>query len=241
MVQVYIDDVPAKEIIFQNGTLVRFRLGRGTAKVGASVKVESDDGSMAKKLAAFKKLADGEITAILPRAAAAGVSVTSTGTELFGHATAVLGFTVAGVVMNLTDPTEVMKVDASEFVFVVPANQTGQGEVEILGSDGAVVDTNVSTLDFQYAVINTLTPDSGQQGTLVTITGAGLDSGDGAITAVNISGNPATLISGHSADNFFDSIVVEAGRSCYRQCDSGFLGRGFAHSCHARARPHAHK
>ena len=211
--KVYIDGVVAT-IVERNDTYVLARPGRGTAGVNVTVEIESNDGTIARKYKAFEKLEGGEITSALPLAAAAGQEVVITGTNLDGHNVLLVSniakFTVAGIVLNHSDPAVVTEFTNKTLKFIVPANQTGKGEIEILMANGAVIDTTIdNAISFEFAAVTAISPDVGQQGAQATITGAGLDAGDGGVSSVTLNGNAAASIDSISAD--FTEVVVTAG------------------------------
>lgn len=71
---------------------------------------------------------------------------------------------------------------------------TGAGEVVLTMDDGAVMETTgTSELNFTFVNISLIAPASGQRGTLVTITGVGLDVNNGGIARIDLAGIRTTV------------------------------------------------
>ena len=174
--------------------------------------VVANDGSVALKKEAFQKLADGKITSVLPRAAAAGVVVTIKGTNMKGNAAALATFKAAGVTLATAVDAVLTKYADDEITFVVPAGKTGKDDIVITSKTGELVDTTDTTLDFQFAIIAKAAPAKGNLDTRITLTGTGLDSGDGVIAGVTLKGVPATLVSGHTSGSDFKTVIITAGQ-----------------------------
>ena len=184
---VYVNGVAAASISSQSATQVIFALGAGSSNGAAVLIVESNNGAQSVWSSTFNKQTDGVITAVTPLSAQTGASVVITGTNLDGHASSIAAFTVAGV----DTLAGIVSSSATSITFTVPTG-TGTGIINIVMNDGSIIKT--SSIKFTFASITSVTPTSGQIGTIVTIVGVGLDSGEGTISSATLVGAAVTNI-----------------------------------------------
>ena len=158
--------------------------------------------------------------------------MTITGKHLYGHSTNITNVTVAGIPATIdheASNSSVVQVRAG------PAHDRGsvEGEIVITTSSGVIIRSN--TLNWTYVVegrIERLSPDEGEKGTVVRISGYNLLGGGMAAESVYLNGVPVVRII-HSNDSL---VVVENGdirltdpskpQSVYIESDTGAVTVG---------------
>ena len=148
-------------------------------------------------------VAPGMVTDVSPLQGPQGSFVTLRGVGMLQGGSAVSEVMVAGVAaMEI-----VIGLDDLIQVRLGQTTSQPQGTIVIVSDSGARLE---STISFQYTLSGTITvvtPDSGQNGTRVTLTGSGFTS-FGDVSKVTLAGVEAT-ITGEVTDNL---LTVEAGR-----------------------------
>ena len=128
----------------------------------------------------WTQLNDGQITSIIPRAAQSGRNVLLCGDDLLGNGVNISTIQHGSNFLLRNQPSPLPSVPpqpGSECLEVrVPDNVPNNGEspVDIISNTGAMV-TSIS--NFTVAAIESVTPNRGQPGTIVTIRGRALLSG----------------------------------------------------------------
>ena len=158
--------------------------------------------------------------------------VTITGKHLYGHSTNITNVTIAGIPATIdheASNSSVIRVRAG------PAHDRDslEGEIVLTTSSGVIIRSN--TLNWTYVVqglIECLSPDEGEKGTLVRISGYNLLGGGMVVESVYLNGVPVVDIA-HS-NNFL--ILVENGdlqftdpskpQSVYIESDTGAITVG---------------
>jgi mucin-19 len=164
------------------------------ANVGGAVLLTADTGAVVSRANSWTYISSGNISSVSPTAGQVGNTVTIFGSRLFGGGTGVSSVTLAGVGAIVQSATD------NQVVVTVVALGSGRGDVVVTGNGGAVV----RLVDgWAYSAIDSVTPASGQRGTIVTIRGFALFGGGQNISSVVLAGNPVAQV---LAAN--DTIVV---------------------------------
>lgn len=152
-------------------------------------------------LGAWTYLAGSNITTIAPTTGQLGTSVTITGTNLLGGGHTITSVTIAGVeatVESFSNNSIVVLAGSSPIA-------TSGSVVRVTADTGAYADLAGAFDYLEESVIAAVTPSSGRQGTLVTITGERLLGGGTQLRLAQVGpdGN-ASVISAN------DTVVVVA-------------------------------
>lgn len=168
------------------------------------------DGPYTFMVNGWTQLMDGIITDIIPPAAQLGRNVLLCGNSLLGGGTNILTVQHGNNIFLQLQPTPTPSalLSASECLEAqIPESLQGtmQNTVTIISNTGAMV---VSASNFSISVIESVTPNRGQVGTVVTIRGQGLLSGynNSASHNVYLSQVRATVMRSSNLE-----IVVRAG------------------------------
>ncbi|EGD78400.1 hypothetical protein PTSG_12890, partial [Salpingoeca rosetta] len=199
-VNVTLDGTPASVLSWGPEQVVVRAERNSSAEVGGMVSVVSDTGAIVSGASLFAYRTEGHIDQVEPSTGQAGTIVTITGLRLRGHGVVVdrvlLGGAEAGV-LSESDTAVVVRV---------PDASAGVVDVVIVADTGA---TTTSTGGFTFAergVVATVSPTSGQHGTLVTIRGDRLRGSGSAVVNVTLAGRTATVLEENST-----TVIVAAG------------------------------
>ena len=159
---------------------------------------------------AWVQLEDGIVRDIIPAAAQPGRTVLLCGNRLLGGGTTIRTLLLAGETFSVLNSTPMaftsLMSTSQECIMAVVPTPTAVGTTgrAILEADtGALVE---SSNNFTFAGITSIMPQSGQPGTIVTISGVALLSGFNTATpTVYLNGVQATLMTYSST-----SIIVRA-------------------------------
>jgi hypothetical protein len=175
---------------------------RITLKNGQTIEsVALTDGSLRKE---FTYKIPGAITKVAPAAGQENTTVTITGSTLLGQGAKADSVTLAGVaatVVSNNNSMVVIKAGAS--------GATAAGAVVITADTGAIV-SKASTFGYVgVGNITSVTPESGQLGTKVTLVGTDLLAGGSSLSAASLAGIAVSKIEKETATE----VVVVAARS----------------------------
>ena len=167
--------------------------GSDNAIIPSDIVYIMDSGAQVTIATSWIYVSPGQIDAVTPNSGRKGTIVTIIGTGMLGG-----GQEVTSVLLNGVSALEIV-VSYDTFVRVRAGESdfTGTGNVTIIANTGAEVSSVVTEVSFQYLTpgqITSVTPSSGQFGTIVTITGIQLYSGSD-IKQVILSQVEASLIS----------------------------------------------
>ena len=138
------------------------------AQVTGDVVLISDTGATVTKTNGFEYVGKGNITSVSPSAGQGTSLVTIQGSSLFGGGTKAIAVTFGGIAASIEgDNTNtsylLVRVNAGPQDVSSPT-----GDVVITGDTGV----EITALNaWTYSVVSSISPDSGQGGTKVTITG----------------------------------------------------------------------
>eukprot|EP00049_Salpingoeca_infusionum_P016687 m.343502 g.343502 ORF g.343502 m.343502 type:complete len:2822 (-) comp16130_c0_seq1:301-8766(-) len=164
----------------------------------------ADTGAIVFEENGFTYLIPGEIDVVRPAIGQRGSTVHINGTNLFGNGTSVAQVLLAGTPVTTIDSQN------STDVFVTAANSSEtQGDVVIVSNTGATV-TAVNAWNYTGpSVITSVSPASGQFGTVVTIRGQGMFAVVGtSYQSVTLGDVAATILSFNDTQ-----IIVRADRN----------------------------
>ena len=191
------------EVVSAGAGSVVVRTAGGSAGVG-SVQLESNTGALVVGTNLWTQLADGAIATVSPANGLVGTRVTITGTSLLGGGASLASVELSGV------PAAVESATSTRVVVVAGTGSAGAaGEVKLTADTGATVTKAAAFAYLAAGVVNTLTPNSGQIGTRVTISGSGLLGGGASVVNVTLDGVAVSSVESSSSA----SVVVIAARS----------------------------
>ena len=171
-----------------------------------SVEIILSSGAVINSTAtAFQYNTAGSITSVTPNSGTVGTRVTIQGIGLLGGGASVSTVRLDGVMANVSSAS-----DTSIIVVAQQAvNSLTPGRVEVVSNTGAIISVDATWSYSQLGSITSISPDIGQQGNMVTITGTSLLGSSGSsVTDVTLAGLPATVVS--STDT---TVMVRAGYS----------------------------
>ena len=186
-------------------TEIRVVASTSTPKSG-TVEVTLSSGALINSTdVAFQYNTAGSITSVTPNNGTLGTRVTIQGTDLLGGGATVATVRLDGVIANVSS--------ASNTNIIVIAQQAADslmpGRIEIVSNTGAIVSIDASWSYSQLGSITAISPNIGQQGVMVTITGTNLLGGSGGrVSNVTLAGVPATVLSSTNM-----TVMVRAGYS----------------------------
>ena len=201
--QVILSQVEASLISF-NETEVKVTAQRPSfiSSLSGPIIVVSMDGTITESTQSFVYLQEGQIYSILPYQGQRGADVIITGARLRGGGARVTSATVCGVpAVIISESDSVVRLTIDENVDSNYADILG--DIILTADTGAEVTRLNGWTYIQVGEIMSLSPLSGQYGTIVTITGERLTAGGSSVSQVFIGDVPALdIISSNS------SIVV---------------------------------
>ena len=193
-----------------NSTVVSFRAGNfSSASNLSSIEYVMDTAATIRVPNSWRYIEPGQITSVSPSAGAMGTVVSISGSNLLGG-----GSRVVSVLLNLQETTDILET-FDNFVQVLATGTTGPlqpGSVQVI-SDTQAVTESTSPIEFAYlnpGTVSAITPNQGQNGTRVTITGQFLHNGEG-VSRVSVAGIEAVIVSIQDSTTT-STIIVEAGR-----------------------------
>jgi hypothetical protein len=154
------------------------------ANATGDVAVKSDTGSVITAVDAFTYLAEGSITSVVPNAGTSNANedpVVIKGSRLLGGGERIATVEFAGVEGFVVSSSDT-EVQARPFE---GPDGGGAGDVVLTSDTGVVVRAPGA---WTYSSINSITPDSGQRGTVVDITGVALFAGGSEVDEVRLGG-----------------------------------------------------
>eukprot|EP00048_Salpingoeca_helianthica_P009485 m.135995 g.135995 ORF g.135995 m.135995 type:complete len:990 (+) comp14881_c0_seq3:2221-5190(+) len=212
VVSVTLAGIPATIINFTN-TVIRVVVNRGSGvQTTGAIVIMAETNAMITAPNAWTYLSEGQIRSVTPSQGQNGAVVTIAGANLYGGGNSIRQVTLAGV-----DATIVTQSNTS---IVVVANSLGfarLGDVVLLSDTGALVSLRDG---FQYAApgaIGSVSPQAGQVGTVVSISGSSLLGGGSGIVRAVLDGvsTQAILFSNNSL------VVVAANASSAASSSAG--------------------
>jgi hypothetical protein len=193
-------------IISQNDTNVKVEVGLTDKTDGFSgdVVMTTDTGSVITLESGFSYIAKSDIHSVTPSVGQYGTRVVIKGEELLSGADTLASITLAG------EPVaSVEKETASEIVVIAAASTSAKvGDIVLNAGNGAALERSDGWTYVAPAVVSAATPNEGQLGTSVVITGSDLLAGGNTIVSLWIAGTAVSEIV--SSNNSHVEIVVPA-------------------------------
>jgi len=178
----------------QNETVLKVRAAVSTGASGTTVVLLGDSGSLVYAEDLWEYKAEGTVVEVAPAFGQYGTRVTISGSSLRAHGNRVDQVTFGGVAQDIANETD------SSVSVVVTAGRAQVGDV-VLTADSEATVTLVDGFEY-LAVTNVseVSPNSGQIGTEVTISGEGLLGGGGSIDSVTLGGVEVGAITSQNDD-----------------------------------------
>ena len=163
--------------------------------VSGSVKLVADTGAAIVRATSWTYVAAGVVTRVSPSSGQLGTRVTISGTGLFGGGSSVASVSFGSVATSF--------VDANSTTVIVDAQAGGVAgvavDVTIVANTGARVVAAGGWTPVSAGVISAVTPNNGQGGSRVNITGSNLLGGGSSIVSVSLAGvSVASIAEGKS-------------------------------------------
>jgi len=174
--------------------------------VVGDVIILANTGALTTKIGAWTYATAGVVDSISPNSGQVGTKVTITGTNLL-----LSGGALASVAFGNVPTTIVGTPSNTEAVVEVGSGGTPETKVDVVltADTGAITTVTDGWTVASPAEIKTVTPNRGQFGTLINITGVNLLANGTKISNVSLAGIAATVIDGTNPD----FVVVTAGTS----------------------------
>ncbi|EGD82391.1 hypothetical protein PTSG_13198, partial [Salpingoeca rosetta] len=182
-------DVPAT-IVSENDTEVVVVLGQGVDAITVgNIVVTSSNGAIITKVNAFTYVDYGEILTVDPSSGQAGTVVNIAGVNLCGGGSAIAAATLAGFEATVvSDNCNLPRLEAGDL------GASTVGDVVLIADTGAVVVATNAWEQLSAGNITSVSPGTGQAGTLVTIRGTNILGGGSSATSISLSGVPASIV-----------------------------------------------
>jgi len=184
----------AASIQSSSSTQVVVIVARSATGLVGAVTLNAVSGAKVERLGGWTYVAPASIVTVTPSLGQVGTRVTVAGTALLAGGQSIASASLAGAAVESI-------VSASDTAVVLITGGQGadvQGDVLFVINTGARVYTSSGTA-WTYSVASqvvTVTPNSGQLGTRVTIAGARLLGGGSSVSSVTLAGVAATVVSG---------------------------------------------
>lgn len=197
---VYVADTEAT-VTSRQERRVFIRLGR-PARQGTflgDVVVVLQSGNIARQTNGFTYISEGVIFTVSPSSGQIGTRVTITGENLLGNGTRLLSASLAGLtgqIISSSNTEAVIMVSERRLVGNV-------GNLTVESDTGAVVTRIDGWESIPAGVIQSVSPNVGQLGTMITVKGVRLLGGGIRLVTVRLSGIPVL-----SLVSFSDSVVI---------------------------------
>ena len=152
-----------------------------------TIAIEYSDGSLITSSQQFTYLEEGEIYGVNPLQGQQESVVTITGARLRGGGSKVVSATLAGLAADIiSDNDDTVILKANMHTLSETANITG--DITLTADTGAEVRRVDGWTYIQVGSISSISPEQGQYGTRITITGERLTSGGESVQEVYIGG-----------------------------------------------------
>ena len=174
-------------IIEYNSSVVKVIVQRPpiTSSFSGYVVIESNHRTLVESVGNFTYLREGDITSVVPSQGQRGTRVTIGGNRLYGGGMTITSVVLAGItadIISLSDSEIIIEVKES----ANSVTQDVNGDIVLTSDTGAQVSLIDSWTYVQIGVISSVTPQSGQYGTRVNITGERLTAGGSLVQKVII-------------------------------------------------------
>ncbi|EGD83315.1 hypothetical protein PTSG_03923 [Salpingoeca rosetta] len=198
IVRATLANVNASQILIGNRNfivvLVAGQNPNPSANTTGDVVLYTDTGAVVTLAGAFRYQPDGNITRVTPAMGQVGTRVTIQGTELLGNPPSQLQYVLLGDIRA----TIVSATDAEVIVTAGSSVEAGPVTVLLHTESGADITLPFGFTYVEEGAIFSITPSSGQVGTVVTIQGNNLLSGGAAISTALFGSTAATVLNATS-------------------------------------------
>jgi len=176
IVSVTLAGVSVASITMNTASSVVVIAAASNATVVGAVVLIADSGAMVTKANAFQYDVPGVISSVVPGSGQVGTVVVISGTGLRGSASNVATVLLGGVLASISSENDTM------IVMTISAGATpGPSDVVLTSMSGSTVRQTNGWQQLVEGQITSLLPNVGQQGTLVTVSGARLLGGGASV------------------------------------------------------------
>merc|ERR1712166_474067 len=160
-------------------------IAAASSEAVVDIKLVAENGASSERVNGWTYVAPGDITAVSPSAGQAGTVVVIEGTNLLGGADS-----IATVYLGGEEVEQVVLSGDTQVVVVAAANTSASTEsIKLVASTGTIIENTDGFWSYlQAGEIDSVSPDEGQEGTTVTISGERLQGGGDEIVAVTLVG-----------------------------------------------------
>jgi hypothetical protein len=187
-------------VVSATGTKVVLVASASSTAITGDVRIESVYHSYLINHNIWNYVDPANITSVTPASGQVGTVVTIAGSTLLMGAARIVNVTLAGQAAGAI----VSSTNAAVVVTVASAGATS-GVVVLTADSGAVVQGGVFTY-LAESTLTTVTPSSGQFGTVVTLSGLRLYGGGAQVVSVTLAGTAASIVNESDSE-----VVVVAG------------------------------
>ena len=197
--------VDVDEIVEQSESEITVIAAASSEAVVGDIKLVAENGASSERVNGWTYVAPGDITAVSPNAGQAGTVVVIEGANLLGGADE-----ISTVYLGGEEVEQVVLSSDTQVVVVAAANtSTSTDSIKLIASTGTIIENTGGLWSYlQTGEIDSVSPDEGQDGTTVTISGERLQGGGDEVVAVTLVGVAAEIISESDTE-----VVVSAGSS----------------------------
>jgi hypothetical protein len=187
---VLLDGVEVTQIVSSNNSAIVVIAARSSASnVSGAVRISADTGFFFELPSAFQYLDEGIVVAVEPSTGQLGTRVVITGTDLRGSGDRVVAVTLANV------PTALVNESNTVVHVVATEGSAGSGDVVLISESGATVTKANGWTYLPRGNVTAVSPNSGQHGTVVSISGTNLLAGATTFVDVKLAGVSVDTIS----------------------------------------------
>ncbi|PHR02316.1 MAG: hypothetical protein COB29_14000, partial [Sulfitobacter sp.] len=187
LVQAQLAGTDAKLVTFANSTEIVLVANRSVAILG-DILLVADTGGRVILEDGFEYHEEGTILSLSPESGQRGTEVTIYGTSLFGYGPAIATVTLNGNIATIVDQTDLY------VVVTVPDGDPGVGDVVVTSTSGAYITSFDGWTYVTRGVIANVSPNRGQVGSIVEITGVNLLTGASQLAEVVLAGVPSSVL-----------------------------------------------
>ena len=158
-----------------------------TSSFEGLIAIESDYRTLIESSANFTYLREGDITSVQPAQGQYRTQVVIGGNRLYGGGAVIMSVLLAGIPAHVLTQSDIeIRVRANDSFS--SDSQDVSGDIVLISDSGAQVSLIDSWTYVQVGMIDSVSPQSGQYGTRVTITGERLTAGGVSVQSVVING-----------------------------------------------------
>jgi hypothetical protein len=155
---------------------------RADAADDVDVVVTANSGAQATAAGKWSFLSEGNITQVTPALGQFGTVVTLEGTNLLGGGSSLTSVTIVGGLVTIES------ANSTRVRVVITHNVVGRGDITFVSDSGALITLEDGFETIATGVIEVVSPNRGQYGTIVAIHGTSLFGGGTSLKSITVGG-----------------------------------------------------